>query len=421
MIRVGVGHSIHVSGETAAREATMQAMERAGIARAGCAFTFATTHYCCEYTRLLKSIHQVSGAQHISGCSATGVLTSDGEIENSRGFAVMTAAGSDLSCHSFLVPRSGDDVIHGSDIGSEILPHLSSPAMLVLFPDLFSIRPSTFLQEIEMYAPNLPVVGGAASGAASRMESFQWTWQENCESINHCVSHHAVAGMLVSGGIEPFIGVAQGCHPIGAPYTITRAEGNLIYEIAGRPATAILDEVMNTLSDTDIPHVVGSLFAGLVIDEAKYPLERGDYLIRNIAGIQLETGAILITDEVRAGQTIQFNLRDRESAHEDMQRALRDLSTRVAGKNIVAGLYFNCLGRGQGLYGEANHDTSMIKETFPDVPVIGFFSNAEFSPVGGRNLVHSYTGVLVLMAERDTPEPRADAADARSGIHVNNP
>ena len=63
------------------------------------------------------------------------------------------------------------------------------------------------------------------------------------------------------------------------------------------------------------------------------------------------------------------------------------------------GVYFNCAGRGQGLYGTPNHDVTRIRERLGEWPLIGFFGNGEFAPVGGENFFHTYTGVLVLFPQ----------------------
>lgn len=400
MISAGVGQSTSPSAAIASREATAHALQQSGLSRAECAVIFATADHSCEYTRMLKTVRSMTGADHISGCSGAGVLTSGGEIERSSGIAVMVSSGDHLNCQSFLVPPQDGEKFDGQSFVQGILPHLTGASLMVLFPDIYTIQPTRLLKEIQAVRPMLPIVGGAASGIAERRETFQWRWDDCCESLDRCISRHAVSGMLFSGEFDAYIGIAQGCQPIGNPYLVTRSEGNLVYEIAHRPAVEILQEAVGTLSKEEMGSAFDSLFAGLVMDEEKYPLERGDYLVRTLVGVQPSTGAIVIAEEPRVGQTIQFHTMDRKSAHEELRRMLRDLTARTAGRKLAMGFYFNCLGRGEGLYGQTNHDIEMINHSFPDTPVVGFFGNAEFAPVRGGNLVHNYTGVLTLIAEK---------------------
>jgi small ligand-binding sensory domain FIST len=71
----------------------------------------------------------------------------------------------------------------------------------------------------------------------------------------------------------------------------------------------------------------------------------------------------------------------------------------LGGRRPGFGVYFNCAGRGQGLFGERDHDVKLIREHLGDFPLVGFFGNGEFAPVGGRNFFHTYTGVLVVIPE----------------------
>lgn len=63
------------------------------------------------------------------------------------------------------------------------------------------------------------------------------------------------------------------------------------------------------------------------------------------------------------------------------------------------GLYFNCVARGSGLYGEPGVDAGIIRENLGAVPLAGFFGNGELAPFLGTNFVHGYTGALLLVGE----------------------
>ena len=123
---------------------------------------------------------------------------------------------------------------------------------------------------------------------------------------------------------------------------------------------------------------------------------RGDFLIRNLVGINEEHAALAISEEVTEGQLVQFHLRNPLAAAEEIQAIITQLAEKTRSQSPAFGLYFNCLGRGKGLYGAANHDIGIIQEKFPGLPVIGFFGNSEFAPIGGHNFAHAYTGVFVL-------------------------
>jgi len=192
------------------------------------------------------------------------------------------------------------------------------------------------------------------------------------------------------------IGVAQGCEPIGEPYVVTRGERNVVQAIAGRSAVDVLRDAIRSVPDYERRVPQAGIFAGLAIDPAKSPLERGDFLVRNLAGLDRESGAVGVAEPVSVGQTIQFHIRDAEAARADLEAMLARVGRDLAGRRAAFGVYFDCAGRGQGLYGTPDHDVTLIRERLGTWPLAGFFGNGEFAPVGGRNFFHNYTGVLVV-------------------------
>jgi len=399
MIQSGVGFSTASTGRTAADQAVAQAMGHAGIDRADFAVMFATPHYACEYTRMLNAVHTATGAPHIVGCSGMEVLTSIGEVEQSPGVAVLVGTSDGLHLSSFILP----DADAASHLASELASspphdHTGSP-LLMLFSDVMHIHPTSLLNAFGAALPGVQIVGAGASGSLEKMEAYQWAWRNGVETLNDCISHRGVSGLMIRGDFSPLIAVARSCRPLGESYVITSADGHLIREIANRPAMEILQESAASLKEAEKQHVERALVAGLVVDEEKYPLEIDDFVFRNIAGVEPSSGSLVISERVRVGQTIQFHIRDKNAARQDMERVLQDLSEKAAGKRIAMGFYFNCLARGAGFYGEFNHDTKVIRRYFPDVPIVGFLGNAEFAPVGGSSVLHNYTGVLVLVAE----------------------
>ncbi len=210
---------------------------------------------------------------------------------------------------------------------------------------------------------------------------------------------HSVAGLLLTGEFAFRLGVAQGCQPIGEPSRISSAKGNQIIELDGRPALERLQETIAALPADEVARAAHSLFAGIAREEAESPIRQGDLLVRNLMGVDPNSGVVAVAEQVRQGQIVQFVLRDVRAARADMRRMLETLYAATRRIQPRCGFYFNCLGRGVGLYGEHNHDVTLISEFFGDLPLIGFFGNGELAPVGGKNYAHSYTGALAIIGE----------------------
>ena len=173
------------------------------------------------------------------------------------------------------------------------------------------------------------------------------------------------------------------------PLTVTNAERNLVHELAGQPAMARLQELVQAATDEERELMRNGLHLGVVVDEHKLDFSRGDFLVRNVLGADRRNGAIAIGDRVEVGTTVQFQVRDATAADEDL-RAL------LSGVNGDAALLFTCNGRGRHLFSEPNHDAGVIEELLGTTPLAGAFCAGELGPIGGRNFLHSFTASIAV-------------------------
>ena len=386
MIHVGVGHSHDLSTTGAAEEATRMAMGNAGIAKADIAIVFATINYQTEYEQLYQGVHAYSSCDELIGCSGMSVLTSVGEFEEEPALVVMVLRSEQISAVSF--SAQGTEFEIGEQIHASIESQLQNNSLLMIFPDIRVVNPAELVNQIGSDGTTLPVVGAAVSGDATGAQMYHWKGTHATEG--------GATGLLLTGNFSTEIGVAQGCQPIGKPSEVTKVDDRVIFELDGEPALENFKNVLQLLTQDDIRRSGGTVFIGIVMDDTNRNPTRGDFLIRNLVGINEEHAAIAISEEVKEGQLVQFHLRNPLAAAEEIRTIIARLAEKTQQQSPDFGLYFNCLGRGKGLYGAANHDISVIQEQFPGLPVIGFFGNSEFAPIGGRNFAHAYTGVFVL-------------------------
>lgn len=260
---------------------------------------------------------------------------------------------------------------------------VDAAAVLVL-ADPFSFPVEAFLTGLrERYDLDLPVVGGFASAARG-------------PGGNRLVLDDAVvtdgAVAVVLAGVEVATVVSQGCRPVGEPMTVTAGEGQLIAELAGRPALDRLQETLQHLDDTERQLVQSGLHVGRVIEEHAVDYGRGDFLIRGVLGADRARRAVAVGDVVEVGSTVQFQVRDAATADED----LRSL---MAGRSADTALLFTCNGRGTGLFGQPDHDAGVIDDALGSVPLAGMSCAGELGPVGGRNFLHGFTASVVLFTE----------------------
>lgn len=264
---------------------------------------------------------------------------------------------------------------------------LSDPRALLLVADPFTFSAPGFLSWFGRRHPGVPVVGGLASVARGP--------GGNRLGLGTTVRSAGAVGVLLGPGFGAEAVVSQGCRPFGHPLVITKAEGNVIFELAGRPALGrLVHQASEQLTSEEVDVLEhGGLQIGLVVDEHRAEFGPGDFLIRSVLGADRANGAVAIGDTARVGTTVQFHLRDARSAEHDLRRAL-------SGRHADAALLFTCNGRGTRLFGRPGRDAEAVAESLGPVPLAGCFAAGEFGPVGDRNFLHGSSASALLLREQ---------------------
>ena len=260
------------------------------------------------------------------------------------------------------------------------------------FVDPFNIDSESWLRAwSEVYSP-APVLGGLAAGDFSERLTQVY--------LNGEVFEEGGVAVAVGGGVELASVISQGCTPIGETWTLTHVNQNVIQQIGNRPAYEVLAETVQSLSEEEQKAARGNLLIGLVVNEYLEDFHRGDFLIRNLLGADPQSGAIAVGALPRPGQTIQFQRRDAEAANEDMSELLTRAATQLKGRTVYGACLCSCNGRGQGLFGQPNHDADMVQKRLGPTGMAGFFCSGEIGPIGERNFLHGFTASLALFVSK---------------------
>jgi small ligand-binding sensory domain FIST len=386
-IRVGAGLSTQRDGLNAARSALDSALASLDGAAPDLVCLFVAPQFESEQRAILELVAHRTGGAAILGCSAGGVIGGAIEVEDAPAVSMWAAKLPGASLRPFRLTFEREDD-HAIIEGLEEMPPAGENPTLLLFADGYSFPADLLLDHLNEKAPGLPVVGGMASGG---LEAGR-----NALFLDDQILHDGAIGAMLTGPIATRAFVSQGCRPVGRTYAVTRSEQNVIFELGGEPALRRVEELFAVASPRDQLLMRRGLHVGQAISELKPELLRGDFLIRNVVGIDQDSGAIAIADMVEVGQTVQFQVRDAESAREDLKVALEQ--ERAADERPVAGvLLFSCNGRGQAMFGQPSHDIGAVKRAFGNVPVAGFFAAGEFGPVGDRNFVHGFTASMLVV------------------------
>ncbi|WP_455244008.1 FIST signal transduction protein [Petrachloros mirabilis] len=375
--------------EAAIRDLVDAVREQIGSVPFHVAFVFFSAHHAEQAQMIATMIRDSLGVKVCIGCSGEGVISGAEELETAPAVTLWVASLPNIRVTPLRLAFSeSQDQLQ---MAGWPAPHCE-PSTFILLADPISTPMHDVLSVLADRYPNGRTVGGLAGGSHGP--------GANCLVLDGDVVEGGLVGVQLSGPLLVRTIVSQGCRPIGERYVVTRAERNLVYELGGRPAIEQLQSALESLVEPQRQHAHRALHAGIAIDEHRSRFEQGDFLIRNLIGADRQIGAIAIGDVVQEGQTLQFQLRDAKSASEDLHVLLA--ADRIAHRSKPLGaLVFSCCGRGEGLFGQRHHDSSVLQERIGPLPVAGFFAQGEIGPVGGKNFLHGYTASVAIFSDPD--------------------
>ena len=349
---------------------------------------FISPHFQDDAEAVVAQLDDELSSIHTIGCTGESIVGVKTEVESAPAISVWSAVLPETSIIPIRLTFErtiGGGAIHGWP--EEVHESWGDESTLLLLGEPFSFPADVLLAEVNEKQPGKPVIGGMASGFFSP--------GENRVFLNRDVYSIGAVGVLLQGAIRVESVVSQGCRPIGEPQVITKCERNVIQQLRGEPALKHVHDIYESSSTHEQAAMQQGLNLGRVIDEYKDDFEQGDFLVRNIENVVPDEGSIVVTDFVRAGQTVQFHLRDAEAADGEMKQLLaskRDSTT----AQPTAGLLFTCNGRGSRMFETLHHDATVINDVIGEVPLAGFFAMGEIGPIGGTNFVHGFTASIAL-------------------------
>ncbi len=390
-MRFAVALSKEPETETAAQALVNAIRPQLDEASIDLACVFFSSHHASQADHLTDVFRETLGPRCLIGCSGEGVIAGTEELETTPAITLWAASLPDVALYpirsSFSPTQDQFQLAGWPEPGEE-------EATFLVLADPFTTPVHEVLGLLEDRYPGAKAVGGLAGGAQEA--------GENRLILDGDVFDGGMVGVRLSGAVEIRPVISQGCRLIGERFVVTKAERNLIHELGGMPALERLQIVFEALCEEDRQR---ALHLGIVIDEHRNRFERGDFLIRNLLGADRSSGAVAVGDVVQEGQTVQFHLRDADSASEDLTSLL---AADRSGRNSrpLGALMFSCCGRGQGLFGRPNHDATTVAEQLGSIPMAGFFAQGEIGPIGHRNFVHGYTASMAIFAERSSTARR---------------
>jgi small ligand-binding sensory domain FIST len=356
------------------RQAAEACIEALGSVPAGAnlGFLYTTDALAGDFAAAAQRLREATGVEHWVGTVGMGICVNDTEYYDAPAlgvlvgafppdaFRVFPALDADLST---LRRAHGDWYRHHDAHFGVVHGDPRSPLTPQLIPALAHEAPNTYL------------VGGLAS---SQSDYAQFA-DGSCEA--------GVSGVLFSDRVPVATCMSQGCTPIADKHLVTRCDRNILTTLDQRPALEVFEEDIGEVLARDLRRVGGYIFVAL----PRVGSDTGDYLVRNLMGIDRRGRQLIIGDLLQEGQQVQFCRRDAASAWEDLQRALDSLKARLDRRPRGA-LYYSCIGRGRHLFGDTSQELRAVQAELGDVPLVGFFANGEIA----NDQLYGYTGVLTV-------------------------
>jgi len=362
------------------------------------ALVFVTPNFKNRFEEIIERIRFEAKAVHLVGCTAAGLIGNSREVEGSSGISLLLLRlpKTELTPYHFSAGELESENPPGYWLAKTGVRAEAANGWL-LFGDPLHTPCDRLIAELNQNYPGKPLIGGLA-GAGTGPGGQE---QEVALFLDNQIFTSGAVGIAIGRGTRVDAIIAQGCTPIGQPHTITKVDQNLIFEIGSQPAYDVLVDTVKKLdSDTQF-RARGNLFIGLVTNEYLDEYKRGDFLVRNILGANPEQGVLAVGALPKPGQTLQFQLRDKVAAHDELV-GLLDATRRKLGHSLpAAALICSCNGRGVNLFQTPNHDAEQVSKTFDAIQVGGFFCNGEIGPVGDKNFLHGYTAAIALFTREE--------------------
>ena len=379
--------SEHLDTRTAAIEVAAL-LENAMSGHVDLVFVFASFHHREALEEAIADIRQTLSPTTIIGVTTESVVGCDLELEGVAGFSAIAfnLPGTTLTPWT-TTPKKPVPISRPDEIPNWIGLQEDTKAVF-FFADPFSTPITRLLPALVNCRGKdkpLPIIGGMASGASQA--------RYNRLFLDDQALRSGGVGLTISGPLELDCIVSQGCRPIGEHFRVTKVDGNVVLELGGKPALDVLQNLAKRADAKERDFLQGGLLLGGVIDENRSHFGRGDFLVRSILGIDRKRKGIAAGEFYRLGKTVQFHVRDPQTAVEDLQLLL---DSQQLVKQPFAGLLVTCNGRGRSLFHEDDYDLNIIRERIGEVPIAGFFAAGEIGPIGGKSFLHGHTACLTL-------------------------
>jgi hypothetical protein len=389
--RTASGSSVGSNSASVASVATSEALDQLAGKPPTIGFLFAASKHRLDAA--LGAAQELAPTAAWLGCTTAGEITERGLTRG--GIAVLLVASDDLIVDlqvannikadfsvaaERLCARFGDAAKNARKRG------FVDSTTFTLIDGLSGVGEQLVSQIIKRTRAFQQVVGGAAGDDGT----FKATWVGggNRAAVDSAAALHVF-------GPSPFgVGVDHGLNPSTPKMTVTKASGNVVYELDGQRAFDVYrsyakERGVELTRENAGPFLINNelgVYFFSQMQRARAPLGVG------------EDGSLTCAAEIAEGSSVSILDGKRDNLVNAARTAAREARDALKGAQPAGVLLFDCICRGTILENEFAREIGAVREVFPGVPVAGFLTYGEIARYKGRlDGWHNATAVVAAI------------------------
>ena len=341
----------------------------------------------------------------IVGGSAAGVIWRDG-LGYSGLEVGLVAFGEDEFLPQVVVNRDLLEGEHaaGLALGRSLAETAAEDAVVLMFYDSVANQSPLRLH------PASDLVAGLQSGLAGhriRLIGGGTLTDMNLSDAwvldGKAVAKHAAVALVFPPELKDQTVILHGCRPVSTFMEITRIEGAEVFELDGRPALSVIEQMLGlTLGNTASQDLSLIATLGEKQGDPYAAYDENSYVNRLILRANRTTGSItLFEKDFHLGTRVQIMSRDNALMLDSVRNGISAINQAQHGTRPFLAIYIDCAGRASARSGAAVEEARLVADGLsPTIPFLGFYSGVEIAPFEGYSRPLDWTGLLTVLSAR---------------------
>ncbi len=322
------------------------------------------------------------------GCTTAGEICNTQLQEGSMAVLMM-----DMKKENFEIffQDTGEDTTYQTayNMGVAAKETYENPALIIMSGGLGIDAEQIVFGMKDAVGKEIPAFGGLAGDDLQIKETLAFA--------NGQITTGGLASIILNNDRISIEGMAtSGWEAIGTVHTITKAEGNVVYEINNEPALDVFIRYFGFFDNTRNGEKMSTL-------SAQYPLQilkdAGHSVLRSPMGATNEDKSLVLFGGVKKGDKFRFSI---SPGFEIINQTIKEFEhLKQHSQEVDAIILFSCKGRHAALGPLIDDEIQGIYQHW-NKPMIGFLSYGEIGNVkNGQCEFHNETCSLVLIHEKD--------------------